>query len=84
MSTLTLITRKELEQEIKNKENSFVGRKTFYSGDQKMGNAKGHQGENEWQQKKSKREHIQHQSSIKHLTRKFLKVSCFSSTKKQQ
>jgi len=41
MSTLTWITEKELEQEIKKQ------RRPFYSGSEKMRNASGHQGENE-------------------------------------
>ena len=62
MSSLTWITEKELEREIKNKGDWFLGRVTwqFYSGGEKMRSATGHQGENEWQWKKSEQEHIQH------------------------
>ena len=41
-----------------------------------------HQGENERQQKKGQQE--QHQSSIKHVTRKFLEVSRRSHAKRWQ
>ena len=74
MSTLTWITEKELEQEIKTKETNFVVRITwkFYNGGKKTRNVSGPQGENEWQQERmrsfslggseqtSEQEHIQH------------------------
>ena len=50
MSTLTWITKKELEREIKNKEDQF--RWNFIAAVRKMTNASGHQGETEWQRKK--------------------------------
>ena len=53
ISTLTWITEKELEPEIKTKETNFIGRKTFCSGGKKMKNASGHQGENERQRGKN-------------------------------
>ena len=37
-----------------------------------MRNASSHHGENEQQRKKSEKENMQHQSSIKRVTRKFL------------
>ena len=43
-----------------------------------------HQGENERQQKRGQQEHIQHQSSIKRVTRKFLEVSRGSHAKRWQ
>ena len=51
MYTLTWITEKELELELKKhqtKDTNFVGRK-FYSGGEKIRNASSHQGENEQQ-----------------------------------
>ena len=50
MYTLTWITEKELELELKKqtKETNFVGRK-FYSGGEKIRNANSHLGENEQQ-----------------------------------
>ena len=72
MCTLTWITDKELEREIKKtKETNFVGRITwkFYSGSEKMSNASGHQGENERQGEKVNRT-TYNISSIKHVTRK--------------
>ena len=47
MSTLTWITEKELEREIKKQRRRiFVGRKTrkFFNGGEKMRNARDHQG----------------------------------------
>ena len=48
MSTLTRITEKELEREIKTKEANFHERTSlkFYSGGEKMRNTSGQQGEN--------------------------------------
>ena len=43
-----------------------------------MGNASDHQGENERQRTKNQQEHI------KHVTRKFLEVSCCSRAKQRQ
>ena len=64
MSTLTWITEKELEREIKNKGDQF------YSAGEKMRNASGHQGENEWQRKRVNWNAYKI-SSIKRVTRKF-------------
>ena len=77
MSTLTWITDKEQEREIKKKktkETHFVGRLIwkFYSGGEKMRNASGHQGENERHGKKVNRTSY-NISSIKRVTRKFWK-----------
>ena len=63
MSTLMCISEKELEPEIKKKEEiNFVWRIkwTFYSGGEKMRNANGHQGENEQQKKKCEQHPIQY------------------------
>ena len=53
MSTLTWITGKELEQEINNNGDQFGWKKNMkliiHAGDDKMRNASGYQGENEWQ-----------------------------------
>ena len=56
----------------KTKDTNFAGRITrkFYSGGEKMRNASGHQGENEWQRKKVNRNSY-NISSIKRVTRTF-------------
>ena len=58
MSTLTWITKKELERDIKNKGDQF--RWNFIAAVRKMRNASDHHGETEWQRKKSEQEQIQH------------------------
>ena len=55
MSTLTWITKKELEREIKNKEDQFRwknNKKILRAAVRKMRNASRYQGETEWQRKK--------------------------------
>ena len=81
MSTLTWITKKELEREIKNKGDQF--RWNFIAAVRKMRNASGHHGETEWQRKKVNR-NTYNISSIKRVTRKFLEVSRCSRAKQRQ
>ena len=81
MSTLTWITEKELERNVKNKETNFVGRKTtilYITTVRKTGKVSSHQSGNERRRKKSEQEHR------KRVTRKFLEVSRCSRAAKQR
>ena len=81
MSTLTWITEKELERNVKNKETNFVGRKTtilYITTVRKTRKVSSHQSGNERRRKKSEQEHI------KRVTRKFLEVSRCSRAAKQR
>ena len=81
MSTLTWITEKELERNVKNKETNFVGRKTtvlYITTIRKTGKVSSHQSGNERRRKKSEKEHI------KRVTRKFLEVPRCSRAAKQR
>ena len=63
ISTLTCITDKEPQREIKNKGHQFRWKnnvKILKRRWEKMRNASGHEGENEWERKKREQERIQH------------------------
>ena len=76
MSTLTWIREKELAIK-NNKGDQFRWKNNlkFYIGFEKMRNASGFQGLNEWQRKYKVNRNTYNISCIKRVTRKFLEVS---------
>ena len=78
MSTLTFITEKELEREIKTKEDQFRWKKNikkFIAVVKKKENASYHRGENERQRKEKVNRNTYNILPITRVTRKFLEVS---------